>query len=62
MTAMTPQGYFGPGSVTVLSIRVRRDMPARLALFLRPIEFAPGDTTAGAALPEEGPQIVDAVA
>lgn len=39
MTAMTPQGYFGPGSVTVLSVRVRADMPARLALFLRPISM-----------------------
>lgn len=39
MTAMTPQGYYGPGSVTVLSVRVRADMPARLALFLRPISM-----------------------
>ncbi len=37
MTAMTPEGYYGPGSVTVLSVRVRPDMPARLALFLRPL-------------------------
>lgn len=37
MTAMTPDGYFGPGSVTVLSVRVRADMPARLALYLRPV-------------------------
>lgn len=37
MTAMTPEGYFGPGTVTVLSVRVRPDMQARLALFLRPL-------------------------
>ncbi len=39
LTALTPDGYNGPGSVTVLSIRVRSDMPARLAVFLRPIGF-----------------------
>jgi hypothetical protein len=37
MTAMTPDGYYGPGSVTVLSVRVRPDLPARLALYLRPL-------------------------
>lgn len=36
MTALTPDGYYGPGSVTVLSVRVRPDMPARVALYLRP--------------------------
>lgn len=39
LTALTPDGYTGPGSVTVLSIRVRPNMPARLAVFLRPIAF-----------------------
>ena len=39
MTALTPEGYYGPGSVTVLSIRVRPDMPARVALYLRPISL-----------------------
>lgn len=42
MTAMTPDGYYGPGSVTVLSIRVKPSMPARLALFLRPIALDDG--------------------
>ena len=37
MTALTPDGYYGPGSVTVLSVRVRPDVPARLALYLRPL-------------------------
>jgi hypothetical protein len=41
LTALTPEGYGGPGSVTVLSLRVRTDMPARLALYLRPISFEP---------------------
>jgi len=48
MTAMTPDGYFGPGMVTVLSVRVRADMPARLALYLRPVAL---DPTAAAAEP-----------
>lgn len=47
MTAMTPDGYFGPGSVTVLSVRVRPDLPARLALYLRPVTME-----AAAAAPE----------
>lgn len=41
MTAMTPDGHFGPGSVTVLSVRVRADLPARLALYLRPVALEP---------------------
>lgn len=41
VTAMTPDGYFGPGAVSVLSIRVRPDMPARLAVYLRPILMQP---------------------
>ncbi|GAA3876816.1 hypothetical protein [Celeribacter arenosi] len=39
MTAMTPDGYYGPGSVTVLSVRVKPSMPARLALYLRPVSM-----------------------
>jgi hypothetical protein len=39
LTALTPDGYTGPGSVTVLSIRVRPSMPARLAVYLRPVAF-----------------------
>lgn len=45
MTAMTPDGYFGPGTVTVLSVRVRPDMQARLALFLRPLAMESGTVT-----------------
>jgi len=36
MIAMTPDGYPGPGTVSVLSIWVRPDMPARVALYLNP--------------------------
>lgn len=43
LTALTPDGYTGPGNVTVLSIRVRPSMPARLAVFLRPVAFDPGE-------------------
>ena len=50
LTALTPDGYTGPGSVTVLSIRTRHDMPARMAVFLRPVAFehpeGAADTTA----------------
>lgn len=40
LTALTPDGHSGPGSVTVLSIRVRPDMAARVALYLRPAALA----------------------
>jgi hypothetical protein len=43
VTAMTPDGYFGPGAVSVLSIRVRPDMAARLAIFLRPVLMQPSE-------------------
>jgi hypothetical protein len=36
MIALTPDGYPGPGSVSVLSVWVRPDMPARVALYLNP--------------------------
>jgi hypothetical protein len=54
MTAMTPDGYWGPGSVTVLSVRVRPDMPARLALYLRPLALdaaLPAPATEAPAVP-----------
>lgn len=50
LTALTPQGFWGPGSVTVLSLRVREDMPARLAVFLRPISFEASDTDGEASI------------
>jgi hypothetical protein len=39
MIALTPDGYPGPGTVSVLSAWVRSDHPARLAIFLRPAVF-----------------------
>ena len=36
LMALTPDGFPGPGSVTVLSIIVRPNLPARVALYLRP--------------------------
>ena len=39
LLALTPDGYPGPGTVSVLSVWVRPDLPARLALFLRPALF-----------------------
>ncbi len=39
LMALTPDGYPGPGTVSVLSAWVRPDLPARLAIFLRPALF-----------------------
>jgi hypothetical protein len=36
VAALTPDGFEGPGRLSVLSIAVRPDLPARLALYLRP--------------------------
>ena len=36
LMALTPDGYPGPGTVSVLSVWVRPDLPARVALYLRP--------------------------
>jgi hypothetical protein len=36
VAALTPDGYEGPGRLSVLSVLVRPDLPARLALYLRP--------------------------
>ena len=36
MIALTPDGYPGPGNVSVLSVWVRPDLPARVALYLNP--------------------------
>ena len=36
LMAFTPEGYPGPGNFSVLSVWVRPDTPARIALFLRP--------------------------
>lgn len=41
LTALTPEGYPGPGNISVLSVWVRPDMPARVALYLRPAALEP---------------------
>lgn len=41
LTALTPEGYPGPGTVSVLSVWVRPDLPARIALYLRPASLDP---------------------
>jgi hypothetical protein len=41
LMALTPDGFPGPGTVSVLSIWVRPNMPARVALFLRPFALSP---------------------
>jgi len=42
LMALTPDGYPGPGTVSVLSVWVRPDLPARVALYLRPAIFDEG--------------------
>jgi hypothetical protein len=42
LTALTPDGYPGPGSVSVLSVWVRPETPARIALYLRPAAMDAG--------------------
>ncbi len=37
--AFTPDSVGWPGNLSVLSVRVSRDMPARVAVYLRPVEF-----------------------
>jgi len=41
LLALTPDGLPGPGTVSVLSAWVRPDLPARLALYLRPAALSP---------------------
>jgi hypothetical protein len=36
LMALTPDGFPGPGTVSILSVWVRTNMPARVALYLRP--------------------------
>lgn len=43
LMALTPDGYPGPGSFSVLSVWVRPNMPARVALYLRPAALASPD-------------------
>jgi hypothetical protein len=51
VAAMTPDGYPGPGQFSVLSVWVRPDVPARVALYLRPsILEAPNGRPAGAVI------------
>jgi hypothetical protein len=56
LTALTPDGLQGPGSFTVLSVRVTPEMAARVSLHLRPGAFEPavagnGNANGGAAPP-----------
>lgn len=39
LDAFTPEQVDRPGEFSVLSVRVRRDLPARVSLYLRPVEF-----------------------
>jgi hypothetical protein len=51
LMALTPDGFPGPGTVNVLSVWVRPDLPARLALYLRPALFSEEANKAAAPLP-----------
>lgn len=50
LMALTTDGFPGPGTVSVLSVWVRPNMPARVALFLRPFVLSP--ETAGREAPQ----------
>lgn len=39
LQAFTPQSHGWPGQFSLLSVRISRDTPARVSLYLRPIEF-----------------------
>jgi hypothetical protein len=54
LMALTPDGYPGPGTVSVLSVWVRPDLPARIALFLRPAALA---AEHGEAAPAPAPRL-----
>jgi hypothetical protein len=41
LMALTPDGLPGPGTVSLLSVWVRPNLPARVALFLRPFALSP---------------------
>jgi hypothetical protein len=41
LSAFNPEGFPHAGDVTVLSVWVRPDVPARVALFLKPTALAP---------------------
>ena len=43
LTALTADGFPGPGTVSVLSVWVKPNMPARVALFLRPFVLDPNE-------------------
>jgi len=55
LMALTPDGYPGPGTVSVLSVWVRPDLPARLALYLRPAALAPEPVRKAAPAPAPAP-------
>lgn len=49
LIALTPEGYDGPGNFSVLSVRVRPNMAARIALYLRPAALETPSYHTGAA-------------
>jgi hypothetical protein len=54
LMALTPDGYPGPGTVSVLSVWVWPDLPARIALFLRPAALTAERGEAAAPAPAPG--------
>lgn len=55
VSAFTPDQFGRPGEFSVLSVSVRRDLPARVSLYLRPIEFDLRRSLAGDGFSAEGP-------
>lgn len=49
--AFTPENGSWPGNLSVLSLRITRDQPARVAVYLRPVEFELNPQLAQAGMP-----------
>ncbi len=63
LSAFTPEGFPNAGDVTVLSVWVRTNVPARMALFLRPAALSSTDAPNAARPPHpQGPAAASAVA
>jgi hypothetical protein len=52
MQAMTPDEFKTPGDISVVSFRVRPDLPSRLSVYLRPVGYDAAPTRSRSAAPD----------
>ena len=57
LMALTPDGFPGPGTVSILSVWVKPNMPARVALYLRPFVLEGDRVHRAERPPSEAPQM-----